>query len=445
MPWLLGALAVFAAFTIAVMRSVRRAAAAIRFSETRFRDIAEASSDWIWETGADLRLEFVSERFEALAGLGRAAVLGRTLLELLHPEESPERWARHLGDLATRRPFRDLRCRLAGLEQQQTLRLAGKPILDAAGHFQGYRGTATDISATLEAEAQAWHVARHDAMTGLANRLLLRERIAQALAEHRRSRTAAAVWCLDLDHFKDVNDRYGHAAGDLLIRACAERLAACLRETDTVARLGGDEFAILQSKVQSLAEVQRLGERLLAALSHPCALDGHQVMVTASLGVAIVGLDGEDPDSLLRHADIALFRAKSAGRHGFRFFEPGMDAELRARKRLEEELRHAVEHGELEVHYQPQIGLQSGALCGVEALLRWQSGWWEKSFVCRRLCRPRRGAGKPGVNAPGPTRRGTTAARHKPRCAGPRSPRRRRPSRGPRRRRPCPGSGPSRS
>jgi diguanylate cyclase (GGDEF)-like protein/PAS domain S-box-containing protein len=371
MPWLLGALVVFAAFTAAVMRSIQRAALAIRFSETRFRDIAEASSDWIWETNARLEVEFVSERFESVAGLGREAVLGRTLLELLHPAEEPERWARHVGELAARRPFRDWHCRLAGLEQQ-TLRIAGTPIRDAWGQFRGYRGTATDISAALEAEAQAWHAARHDPMTGLPNQLLLRERIEQALAEHRRNRTVAAVWCLDLDGFKAINDRFGHAAGDLLIRRSAERLVACLRETDTVARLGGDEFAILQGRADGIAEVQRLGERLLAALSQPCALDGHQVMVTASIGVAMVGQDGDRPDALLRNADIALFRAKSAGRDCFRFFEPGMDAELRMRKQLEAELRHAVGSGELEVHYQPQIELQSGALTGVEALVRWR-------------------------------------------------------------------------
>ena len=373
MPWLIGALLVFAAFTGAVMRSIERAAATIRFNETRFRDIAEASSDWFWETDADFRIEFVSERFEAVTGLSRKAVLGRTLHELLHPAEDPERWARHLNGLEGRQPFRDLRCRLAGARQeQQTLRLAAKPILDAKGNFRGYRGTATDITAALEAQAQAWHAARHDAMTALPNRLLLRERIEQALADARRRGAMAAVLCLDLDRFKEINDSFGHGAGDLLLRGCAERLFACLRETDLVARLGGDEFAILQVGVQDAAEVQRLGERLLAALARPFALDGHQVVVTASIGVAIVPHDGDQPDLLLQSADIALCRAKAEGRNRLRFFEPGMDAQLRARKQLEAELRTALERGELEVYYQPQVDLRSGGLAGLEALIRWR-------------------------------------------------------------------------
>jgi diguanylate cyclase (GGDEF)-like protein len=179
------------------------------------------------------------------------------------------------------------------------------------------------------------------------------------------------VLCLDLDRFKEINDSFGHTAGDLLIRGCAERLFACLRETDLVARLGGDEFAILQVNLQDAAEVQRLGERLLAALARPFALDGHQVVVTASIGVATIPHDGDQPDMLLHNADIALCRAKAEGRNRLRFFESGMDAQLRARKQLEAELRTAIERGELEVYYQPQVDLRSGALAGLEALIRW--------------------------------------------------------------------------
>jgi diguanylate cyclase (GGDEF)-like protein/PAS domain S-box-containing protein len=363
----------FVAFTVVVMRYIQRAAAAIKFGATRFRDIAEATSDWIWETDALLRVEFVSERFAEITGLGREAVLGRTLAELLHPAEDLERWERHSADLAARRPFRGVLCRLddAPPNQDRTLRIAGKPIFDAGGSFRGYRGTATDITAELVAQSEAWRMARHDLVTGLPNRLLIQERLAQAVAESRRATTMAAVLCLDLDRFKEINDGFGHAAGDLLIKACGERLAACLRETDTVARLGGDEFAIVQGRIERIADVQRLADRLLACLDAPFRLDGHEVLVTASIGVAMAPTDGEEPAALLHNADVALYRAKTEGRNRFRFFEPGMDARLRERKALEADLRHAVHNGELELYYQPQLDLRSGAIAGFEALVRW--------------------------------------------------------------------------
>jgi diguanylate cyclase (GGDEF)-like protein/PAS domain S-box-containing protein len=369
---LIGALTVFLGFAALALRNVRRAADTIREGETRFRDIAEASSDWIWETDARLRVEFVSERFAEITGLGPHAVLGRTLAELLHPAEDLDLWDRHLADLAARRPFRGVLCRLDDApNHDRTLRVAGKPIFAAEGGFRGYRGTATDITAELEAQSEAWRMARHDPVTGLPNRLLMHERLAQALAECRRTTAMAAVLCLDLDHFKEVNDSLGHAAGDLLIRGCGERLLACLREIDTVARLGGDEFAIVQAGVERVADVQRMADRLLGCLEHPFGLDGHEVIVTASIGVAMIPMDGEDPRSLLQNADIALYRAKTEGRNRFRFFEPGMDAELRERKAIEADLRRAVQNGELEIYYQPQIDLRSGGLAGVEALVRW--------------------------------------------------------------------------
>jgi diguanylate cyclase (GGDEF)-like protein/PAS domain S-box-containing protein len=371
-PALLMALLVFLGFAGLAIRNIRRAATAIREGETRFRDIAEASSDWIWETDAELRVGFVSERFAELTGLSPLDLLGRTLNELLHPAEDLERWDRRLADLAARRPFRGLLCRLdAGTDQDRTLRVAGIPIRDARGEFRGYRGTATDITAELEAQAQAQYMAHHDPVTGLPNRLLLRERLELALAECRRRNAVAAVLCLDLDRFKEVNDKLGHAAGDLLIKACAERLMHCVRETDTVARLGGDEFAILQVAVDRIADVQQLGDRLLARFSRPFELDGHEVIVTASIGVAMIPTDADEPEQAMHNADIALYRAKSEGRNRFRFFETGMDARLRERRAFEAELRGALQNGEFELYYQPLVDLRRGQLAGVEALVRW--------------------------------------------------------------------------
>jgi diguanylate cyclase (GGDEF)-like protein len=245
-------------------------------------------------------------------------------------------------------------------------------VLDAAGALRGYRGTATDITSEVSALEQARYLAEHDALTGLPNRLLLRDRLGEALARCERHPASAAVLCLDLDGFKEVNDSLGHASGDRLLVACANRLRACAPAGDTVARQGGDEFAILQADVQEPSDVERLCRRAVDTLARPFELDGHEVLVTASIGVALVPAGGGDPERLLQHADIALYRAKSNGRNRFCFFEPGMDQQRRERRRLKSELRAALAAGQLEVHYQPQIEIGTGGMVGVEALARWR-------------------------------------------------------------------------
>ncbi len=235
----------------------------------------------------------------------------------------------------------------------------------------GYRGTATDITAEIEAERRAQYLAHHDPLTELPNRELFGERLEQAVATVSRRGEMAAVLCIDIDRFKDVNDTLGHGAGDLLIQSCAERLQACVRETDTVARIGGDEFAIVQIGLEQPDGAQKLCRRVIETLATPFDLDGHEVLVTASVGVALIPLDGSIPGRLLQNADIALYRAKDEGRNTFRFFEAGMDARLQARKALERDLRLALGRDELELYYQPKIGLAGNRLSGVEALIRW--------------------------------------------------------------------------
>ena len=372
LPSLAIAIAVLALFTVLVLRHARVAADTIEASEVRFRDVADASSDWIWETDPELRLRFLSERFATVTGISPNLVLGKPLGDLLHSAESAERWERHQNDLAQRRPFRNLLCLCeddAG--RARTLRVAGKPVNDDRGRPRGWRGTATDITAEIEAERRAQYLALHDPLTELPNRELFGERLEQAVATVSRRGDVAAVLCVDLDRFKDVNDLLGHGAGDLLIKGCAERLQACVRETDTVARIGGDEFAIVQVGFEQPDGAQRLCRRILSTLAAPFDLDGNEVLVTASVGVALVPLDGSIPGRLLQSADIALYRAKEEGRNTFRFFEAGMDARLQARKALERDLRLALARNELELYYQPKVELGGDGLSGVEALVRW--------------------------------------------------------------------------
>ena len=369
-PELLLSLLVFGAFTALAMRNIRSTTEGIRRSEARFRDIAEAASDWIWETNAALRFTYVSST--GLAAMSRRPdqVLGRPLHEVLLPAGAS---AAPLADPPGLGAFRDLLCRLGTSgHEPRMLRVAGKPVLDKAGRVIGYRGTATDITSEMAALEQARYLAEHDVLTGLPNRLLLQERLGEALLRSARYGEPGAILCLDLDRFKEVNDSLGHGIGDALLVRCAERLRACVRETDTVARLGGDEFAILQTGLEQIGDVQRLCERIVATIAEPFLLEGHEIMVTTSIGIALVPTDGRDAARLLQNADIALYRAKAVERGGFCFFETGMDEELQRRKRLEAELRAALSGGQLELNYQPQVDPSDRTIVGVEALLRWR-------------------------------------------------------------------------
>jgi diguanylate cyclase (GGDEF)-like protein/PAS domain S-box-containing protein len=233
----------------------------------------------------------------------------------------------------------------------------------------GSLSTHEDITARRHAEAQIAHMAHHDALTDLPNRVLFREHLVKALESIDRGKLA--VLCIDLDRFKSVNDTLGHSIGDALLRAAGDRLQASARPTDLVARLGGDEFAIVQAGTEQPFGATALATRLIAEIAKPFELDGHQVVIGASVGISIAPSDGSDPDTLLKNADLALYRAKSDGRDSCRFFEPDMDARMRARRTMEIDLRRALALGEFELYYQPLITLKTGKITGFEALLRW--------------------------------------------------------------------------
>jgi diguanylate cyclase (GGDEF)-like protein/PAS domain S-box-containing protein len=235
-----------------------------------------------------------------------------------------------------------------------------------------------DISERQEQARKIQFLAHYDVLTGLPNRVLFNDRLSSALAMSQRSGNRAALLCLDLDGFKMVNDGLGHPAGDRLLVAVGRRLSAELREVDTAARLGGDEFAIVQPLADQPGSAAALARRLVDRLGEPFDLDGHQVRVGASIGVALFPDDASTAEILLRNADLALFRAKQEGRGTFCCFEPEMDQQLRHRRLLEQDLRHALDRGELEVHYQKLCDANSLAVLGYEALCRWRHptrGW----------------------------------------------------------------------
>jgi diguanylate cyclase (GGDEF)-like protein/PAS domain S-box-containing protein len=243
--------------------------------------------------------------------------------------------------------------------------------LDEQGLVRAVFGVCQDVTDRVEAERQIRHMAQHDGLTGLPNRLLFGDRLAQALAAARRSGDGVAVLCLDLNDFKSVNDSLGHAAGDELLRRVAERLGELVRDSDTVARLGGDEFAVIQTGIQGLTGAAVLARRMVERLSEPVTVDGQELWTSACVGIALFPDDGHDPTTLLRHADMALYRAKAFGRGAFQFFLPEMNEELRLRRDLERDLRQALDEGHFALAFQPQLDLWQERIVGIEALLRW--------------------------------------------------------------------------
>jgi diguanylate cyclase (GGDEF)-like protein len=235
---------------------------------------------------------------------------------------------------------------------------------------RGWVTTHEDITERRLAEADLAFLARHDALTLLPNRTLFQERLAQALASTRR-RAGCALLLLDLDGFKVVNDNLGHPVGDALLQAVAGRLRSAIREIDTVARLGGDEFALIQCGLESPHDVAVLAERVIASVAEPFDIDGHRVLVGASLGAAVAPSDGTSSETLFRNADVALYLAKDEGRGTFRLFEPKMDARVQVRRALELDLRDALANDAFALDYQPILELRSGRVVGFEALIRW--------------------------------------------------------------------------
>jgi len=258
----------------------------------------------------------------------------------------------------------DLINRHIQLQDGRTIQITHNPIPEG-----GYVASHEDVTEILAAAADR-RLARHDPLTGLPNRTLLRERLDRALI-HSRKNSPLAVLCVDLDHFKEVNDTLGHPIGDQLLRAVAGRLTACVRERDTVARLGGDEFIVLLPGIQGRKAARDLADRLIETVGAPFEIQGHRITIGASIGLAMAPEDGDEAEILLVNADLALYRAKALGRAIACFFEPGMDARAEARRQLEEEFRQAVEAERFELHYQPEVDTTSGAIVGFEALLRW--------------------------------------------------------------------------
>ncbi|MBV8754791.1 MAG: EAL domain-containing protein [Hyphomicrobiales bacterium] len=322
---------------------------------------------------AEHRYILFNKAGEKLLGVPRAELIGRNDYDIFPKREADQFVARdrevlQAGTLQITEEER-IHTPHNGLRQLRTNKIA---IPDEHGRPKYLLGISEDITERKRAEGRITHMAHHDSMTGLANRVLLRERLEQALGRMRDQESRLAVLYVDLDCFKDVNDALGHPVGDALLRMAADRLRGCVREGDTVARLGGDEFAIIQDSIRNDEQTSDLAKRIAEVIGAPFEVEGHDVTVSASIGIAMAPRDGADPDTLLKFADMALYAAKTDGRRTYRFFEAEMNARLHARRALETDLRLAFARREFELYYQPTIDVASGRIVGVEALLRWQ-------------------------------------------------------------------------
>ncbi|MBK6864605.1 MAG: EAL domain-containing protein [Ideonella sp.] len=352
---------------------VRERTEALRLSEGRLANLVSLSADWIWEQDAQLRFTYVSEGFQGASGIDPVEFIGERRGASSRFEVDPEVLARHLAQIERHEPFRDFRY---GYRRPDGvlchIRISGEPIFDADERFQGYRGVGTDETQATLAAQRMQQLASYDSLCGLPNRNLFVAELERALARARRAGSSFGLCFLDLDRFKAINDTLGHAAGDELLQIMAARLRGLLRESDLIARLGGDEFVVLLDGEADVAALSAVARKLLAVISEPLPLRGRSVWITGSCGIAMYPADGDDAQTLLKNADAAMYQAKAGGKNSFHFYTAALAAQSALLFALETDLRHAIERGELVLHYQPKFDIAGGELRGIEALVRWQ-------------------------------------------------------------------------
>ncbi|MGU3495199.1 EAL domain-containing protein [Xanthobacteraceae bacterium A53D] len=388
MPWLLasgGALLLLTWVTLAhaassatqmerANRLMRDNREALLASEARFRDVAEAASDWIWETDAKLVLTYLSERFEALTGREAATLLGQRLDRILQSSSDVlALWAQGADGANSGQSLVAVTCRyVTAAGDPRVCRVAAKAVRNGTGEIVGYRGTATDITAEVEAHRQVEHLALYDPLTSLPNRALLMEFLAGALSGVDEGKRNVAALRISLVNFKTVIERYGLPAGDDLLVDAAQRLRQNIHDNDLVARLGGEEFALVASAPSSMAAIQAMCARLQAAVSEPYLLaEGEEVHIGCAIGVALAPADAMEPERLLRCAELAMQHAQGEDPAGVAFFTADMNEQVRTKRTLEHDLRRTVGSEDFVLLYQPRYNTETLDIVSVEALVRW--------------------------------------------------------------------------
>jgi diguanylate cyclase (GGDEF)-like protein/PAS domain S-box-containing protein len=354
-----------------VVEPVEGRLAALERSEERFRRIVHCADEGIWEVDALGHTTFVNPKMAALLDYSIEAMLEQPLARFMDDEGKAlleRNIARRQQGVVERNEFKFIR--RDGVEVWASV--ATNPIFDAAGRYLGALALVNDITQQRASAERIWVQANYDELTGLPNRHMFMDRLRQEMRKADRSAAFLALLFIDLDRFKEVNDRLGHAMGDALLAEAARRIGACVRASDTLARLGGDEFTVILSGLDRVGSVDRIAQAIIATLARPFELGAERAEISASIGIALYPPDARDVRGLLAHADQAMYASKNGGRNRYSYFTPDLQEAALARLSIAADLRAAIAAQQFEIWYQPIISLRTGAVHKAEALLRWR-------------------------------------------------------------------------
>ncbi|XXN62317.1 bifunctional diguanylate cyclase/phosphodiesterase [Enterobacter ludwigii] len=377
LPLFLITAAIFSLFVFLLLRRavlvaklIDESQAALAISEERFKSVAEAASDWIWETDSDGIILYLSERFTGVVHFPTEYWIGKKFTHLISYSivDFKEKVNENSHKASERKilsgEYTD------GLSRKRYCNISVRPIF-SHNRIIGYRGTVSDETAEIEAKAHIEHMSQHDSLTGLANRHYLHNYMIEKLEGKASNSPPIYVLSLDLDHFKPVNDTLGHSAGDSVLCEVALRLKNCVRDNDLVVRLGGDEFLIVTQNQLKDQDVTTLCSRICAAVNHPFVIGEHEISLGVSIGIVSATHNQQTVEELIRFADIALYEAKSAGRNNWQFYVEEMNERVQQKRQMETDLRTAIRQEEFFLEFQPRFKINENTLCGAEALVRW--------------------------------------------------------------------------
>jgi len=347
-------------------------------AEDILRDYEETGQGWFWETDRRGLVTYVSPSVLTALDRSETQVAGRPFIDLFDVDDGAESERTLSFHLSARSSFQELGAKVATEGEARYWSISGRPAYDGFRNFLGFRGSGTDLTEKRRSEENVTRLAQYDSLTGLANRFQMQQSLEKILEAHKEQDRECAVFLLDLDRFKHVNDTFGHPAGDALLKQVSQRLVRTVGNQGRVGRLGGDEFEVIMPGRPDRTHLAQLAQEVIHALSQPYSIDGNRIIIGASVGVAVAPEDGTTTESIIRNSDLALYAAKDGGRGRFHFYSNDLHSAAEERNTLEQDLRDAIATGGLDLYYQPVVDANSNVIAGFEALLRWnhpQRGW----------------------------------------------------------------------